>query len=128
MHKFLFTSFLALVVAVPALAKPSDVYPVPCNDLWSAVKDTLNNPGNYGVLSMNDLALKASFTVVGNLAPYTDKISLSANGGGCAMQSTFLELGNDNSDWRQFHHRLQKSLAKLQASKPNPATLEKGQM
>lgn len=127
MLKFLITSFFMLVVAAPALAKPRDIYPVPCIDLWAAVKDSLGNPRDYGILSMNDVEQKVSFIVIGNLTRYTDKIELTANPGGCAMKATFLQVGADDSDWRQFHHRLVRSLAKLQAAKPKPAVTSTGQ-
>ncbi len=117
-----------LVVAAPALAKPNDVYPVSCNDLWAAVKDTLDNPRNYGVISMDDAGQRASFVVVGNLTQYADKVALAAKDGGCAMKATILEVGSDNGDWRLFHHRLTQSLAKLQAAKPKPAATVTGQM
>jgi hypothetical protein len=128
MRKFLITSFFLLVVTAPALAKPRDVYPVSCNDLWAAVKDTLDNPRNYGIVSMNDVDQKASFVVVGNLTAYTDKVALTAAGGGCTMNATILEVGPADSDWMQFHHRLAKSLAKLQAAKPKPAASPTGQL
>jgi hypothetical protein len=128
MFKFLITSFFLLVVAAPALAKPQDAYPVSCTDLWPAVKDTLNNPHNYGIISMSDAALRASFVVVGNLTQYTDKLTLVTKDGGCAVNAAFLEVGSDNGDWRQFHHRLSQSLAKLQAAKSKPAVKVEGQM
>jgi hypothetical protein len=120
MRKFLVTSFLMLVVAAPALAKPKDVYPVSCDDLWAAVKDTLNNTNNYTITSTNDLALRISFTVVGNLTAYTDRVVLTPAEGGCSMQASISEVGPAGSDWIQFHHRLAKSLTKLQAAKPKP--------
>jgi hypothetical protein len=69
-----------------------------------------------------------SFVVVGNLTVYTDKIALIAKDGGCAMKESFLEVGSDNSDWRRFHHRLERSLAKLQAAKPKAATTAVGRL
>jgi hypothetical protein len=128
MLKFFFTSFFVLVFAAPALAKPRDVYPVSCDDLWAAVKDSLGNPGNYGIESMNDVDRKASFIVVGNLVAYTDHVALTAEGGGCAMKATFFQVGADDSDYRLFHHRLTKSLAKLQAAKPKPSVTATGQL
>jgi hypothetical protein len=92
------------------------------------VKDTLDNPRNYGIMSMNDVEQKASFIVVGNLTAYTDKVALTAKDAGCAMKVTILEIGPDNPDWRQFHHRLERSLAKLQAAKPKPAVTATGQL
>ncbi len=116
-----------LVVAAPALAKPTDVYPVSCNDLWAAVMDTLDNPRNYGVVSMDNVGHRASFVVVGDLTQYTEKVALTATDGGCAMKATILEIGPDNVDWRQFHHRLAKSLAAVEAAKPKPAEKPAGQ-
>jgi hypothetical protein len=126
MRNFLITSFYLLVVAAPALANSKDVYPVSCGDLWAAVHDTLDNPHNYVILSMNDVERKASFTVVGNLTAYADSVALTAKDGGCAMKATFLEVGADDSDWRQFHHRLERSLAKFQAAKPKPGAAAAG--
>jgi hypothetical protein len=118
MRKFLVTSFFLLVVAAPSLAKPRDVYPVSCDDLWAAVKLTLNNQSNYSVLSMDDLGQRAAFTVVGELTAYTDRVALRVQDSACAMNATIDQVGADNVDWRQFHHRLAQALAKLQAAKP----------
>jgi hypothetical protein len=126
MLKSFIASFFLLLVAAPALAQQRDVYPVSCDDLWAAVHDTLDNPHNYGILSMNDVERRASFTVVGNLTAYTDRVALTAKGSGCAMTAAFLEVGPDNSDYLQFHHRLARSLAKLQAGKPKPAVTPAG--
>jgi hypothetical protein len=127
MLKFLITSFFMLVVAAPALAKSRDVYPVSCDDLWAAVKSTLENPRDYGIVSMNEVEQKASSTIIGSLTVYTDKIALTAKDGGCAMKATFIQEGPDDSDWLQFHHRLERSLAKLQAAKAKPAVTSPGQ-
>jgi len=127
MFKLFVTSLFMLLFASTALAKPKDVYPVSCVDLWAAVKDSLENQSNYGILSMNDVAQSAAFTVVGNLTAYTDRIALTPRDGGCAMKATFLQIGPDNSDWRQFQHRLARSLQKLQAAKPKSAAIVTGQ-
>lgn len=127
MLKFLITSFLMLIMATPLLAKPKEVYPVSCDDLWAAVKDTLNNPNNYGISSVNDVEQKASFVVIGALVVYTDRVALAAKTGGCGMKTTILEDGPDNPDWRQFHHRVQRSLTKLQAAKPKQTITVTGQ-
>jgi hypothetical protein len=116
-----------LIVAASALGKPADVYQVSCDDLWAAVKDTLNSPGNYGISSINDAEKKASFVVIGDLVVYTDKVALTPTEDGCAMKATILEDGPDNPDWRQFHHRLARSLAKLLAAKSKPAATAIGQ-
>jgi len=112
---------ICMLVVVPAHAKSKDVYPVSCDTLWTAVKDTLAAPHVYGIMSMNDEAQKASFFFIGDLDPFTDRIALTAKGASCEIKSTFLELGPDNLEWRQFHHRVARSLSKLQAAKPKSA-------
>ena len=44
------------------------------------------------------------------------------------MKADFVELGPDNPDFRQFRHRVERSLAKMQAEKPKPAAAEAGQL
>jgi hypothetical protein len=123
MRKFLIASFLVLVFAVPALAKPIDVYPVSCNDLWAAVKDTLGNQSNYGIVSTDDYRQRASFVVVGERPQYTEKVELTAKDGSCWAKAIVVQDGVGDGDWRQFHHRLAQSLTRLQAAKPKqPAT------
>jgi hypothetical protein len=124
MLKCLITSFFMLALTAPALAKSIDVYPVSCNDLWAAVKDTLSKPDNYGVSSIDDVGQRASFVVVGRYTTYSQKVKLAARNGGCMADATINQIGPENSDWRQFQHRVAKSLAKLQAAKPKPKPAE----
>jgi hypothetical protein len=118
---------LMLSLAVPAFAKPKSaepvkgVYPVSCDDLWAAVKDTLGNKSNYDLGSVNDLDLHASFIVVGDLIVYTDRVTLFAKDGGCTIKEEIHEVGAENVNWRAFHRRLVRSLAKLQAAKSTGA-------
>ncbi len=63
---------------------------------------------------------RASFVVVGNLTQYTDRIALEPRDNSCELKAAFLEVGSDNDDFRQFHHRLAQSLTRLQAAKPKP--------
>jgi hypothetical protein len=127
MCKFLITLFLALASAAPALAKPVDIYPVTCSDLWSALKDTLGDERNYGVISEDDVAQRAWFLVVGARGHYTQVVALKTRNGGCRANAIVLELGPDNGDWRQFQHRLRRSVAKLQAANPKAAAMATGQ-
>ncbi|WP_348265297.1 hypothetical protein P8935_12290 [Telmatobacter sp. DSM 110680] len=121
MFRFFVTPFLMLIVTVPALAKSIDVYQAPCNDLWRAVKDTLGKPDRYGIISIDDAAQRASFVVVGRFTPYTQKVELTAKNGSCTAKATIDQVGPENSDWRQFQHRVAKALATLQAAKPKPS-------
>lgn len=127
MFKFLITPLLMIVFAAPAMAKPKEFYRVSCDDLWAAVTDTLGNPRNYGIIWQDDIGQRASFIVVGALAHYTEMVALKARDGGCAANADILELGPSNDDWRQFQHRVAKSLMKLQAAKPKPEASATGQ-
>jgi hypothetical protein len=121
MLKLLLMSLLVLVVATPARAKPLDVYPVSCDDLWAAVHDTLDNQHNYAIISIDDFGQRARFVVIGARGNYTQTVKLKARVGGCMADAVIIELGPDNMDWRRFQHRVARSLAKLQAAKPKPA-------
>jgi len=109
---------IAVLLVIPASAKSRrDVYPLSCDVLWTAVKNTLNHPRDYGILSVNDLSLRASFLVVGNLVQYTDRVALSEQDGGCKLDLRMLQVGSDNSDERGFRKRLKRSLVKLEAAR-----------
>ena len=48
-------ALLSLALALPAFGKTyKSTYPVPCSDVWGAVKDTLSNPENYDVVESDD--------------------------------------------------------------------------
>jgi len=126
MFRCFIASFFVLGFTASALAKSADVYPVPCKDLWEAVKDILGDEHNYGVISEDNQTQLALFVVVGALAHYTQKVVLRTENNGCRADATVLELGPDNLDWRQFQHRLAKSLAKLQAARARPAAIAIG--
>lgn len=122
MHRIL-SVLLASFVSVPAFARSKrDVFPMPCDVLWSAVKNTLQNPKDYGLLAVNDLTMRASFMVVGNLVRYTDRVALTEVDGGCRMDVRMLQVGPDNSDLRGFRHRLKRSLAKVEKAKNGSAS------
>jgi hypothetical protein len=117
----------ALLWTVPAFSKPNDVhrvkdvYLVSCDDLWVAVKDTLHNRSNYGLSSVNDLDLRASFIVIGDRFLYTDRVALVEKNGGCEMKIDVGDIGAENTNWRQFRSRVERSLAKLQSAKAKDA-------
>jgi hypothetical protein len=110
-----------LIFSIPASAKTREVYPVSCKDLWTAVTDTVGDHRNYGIMFSDDDRQRASFVVVGTLVAYTHKVALAAKDNGCEMTAEFLQVGADDSEWRQFHKRVGRSLASLQAAKPKPA-------
>jgi hypothetical protein len=116
MFKIAFAAVFLLISSLPAYSKPRGVYPVSCDTLWAAVKDTLyGNPRDYGIQLMNNEQWRASFIVIGNLTVFTNHVALRTADGGCLMKDTITQIGPDNSDWRRFHKRVARSLDKVQA-------------
>jgi hypothetical protein len=116
-----------LASSLPAFSKPPDSYPVSCDALWSAVKDTLGNPRDYKALGMSDSRLEAAFTVVGELTVTSGKVTLTEQDKGCAMKLTIAQIGSDNSDERGFVNRVKKTLTRAQPAKPAKAPPSRGQ-
>lgn len=130
--KTVVAALVLLVFSIPTFAKSKSVdpvkgiYPISCDDLWIAVKATLGNKSNYALASVNDLELHASFTVVGDLILYTDRVTLYPKEGGCTIKAEISEVGAENVNWRAFHKRLGQSLTKLQAAKSTDAPKSPG--
>ena len=124
MHKLMLIVVFSLIFSsTPSFAKSHDIFPLSCDVLWSAVKDTLGNPNDYSVIAMDEAGQKASFVVIGETTPYRDMVAVSSHDEGCAMKLTMLQVGPDNSDERGFRKRLGKALVRMQAAKPaKPAT------
>lgn len=86
--------------------------------MWAAVKDTLRNSGNYGIVSTDEAGMIASYTVGNTIRPRTNSVALSSHGAGCEMtvQSAYRGLAHDAAG--DFKKRVDESLAKLKAAKP----------
>jgi len=102
---------LLIVLAAPAFAKP---YPLPCSELWSAVADTLDNPGNYTIVAIDKEQMKASFVVVGALYPVSNAVFLKPKGNGCDLETRMGFTGND--DGGTFRSRVNRAVAKRKAA------------
>ncbi len=118
--KRLATIVLLLLLAVPAFAKThKEMYNVPCATLWPAVKDTLRNSGKYGVMSIDNEDMAASYNIGGTLTgKRTNSVILNSHGNNCEMQVQTAFSGLVNSDEPDFKKRVDASLAKLQAQGP----------
>jgi hypothetical protein len=125
--KRIVTSILFLSLAAPSFATThKDVFNVPCNELWRALKDTLKNSGKYGIIGLNDSEMTASYNIGGNL---TGKRVNSAvlnskdNGASCELQVQTAFSGLVNNDAGDLKSRVTDSLIKLKGQPlPIPAS------
>jgi hypothetical protein len=113
---------LLLAVAVPAVAKThKDEYTIPCSTLWPAVKDTIRNSGKYGIISITNDEMTASYNIGGNLTgKRINTVLLNPQGSGCEMQIQTAYSGLVNNDASDFKKRVDESLIKLQGTQPAP--------
>lgn len=116
-------AFLLLAVAVPAVAKThKDDYTVSCATLWPAVKDVIRNSGKYGIISITNDEMTASYNIGGNLTgKRVNTVLLNPQGSGCEMQIQTAYSGLVNNDAGDFKKRVDEALAKLQGTQPAPA-------
>lgn len=125
MKRFI-TAALLLAFAMPTFASThKDMYNVSCNELWRALKDTLRNSGKYGIISIDDAEMTASYNIGGNL---TGKRINSAvlnskdDGKSCEMEVQTAFSGYFNNDAGDLKSRVDASLAKLKdVPLPSPA-------
>jgi hypothetical protein len=117
------TALFALSVTFPAFAKThKDTYPVPCSTLWPAVKDTLRNSGKYGIISITNDELTASYNIGGVLTgKRINTVLLNTIPTGCEMQIQTAFSGLVNNDASDFKTRVDASLAKLKAPAQPPS-------
>lgn len=114
---------LLFAVALPAVAKThKDEYTIPCATLWPAIKDVLRNSGKYGIISITNDELTASYNIGGTLTgKRVNTVLLNPQGSGCEMQIQTAYSGLVNNDAADFKKRVDESLAKLQGTQPPPA-------
>jgi len=121
---------LLFLFALQALGRTTkSSYSVPCNDLWSAVKETLNNPDEYAVVENDDAKWAASYDVKhtvhtnisGAMLQRTNKVTLVTQGTGCQMQVVSNYSGWEHNDRSDFVNRVNDALAKQTAAKPTEA-------
>lgn len=111
--------FMLLTVALPSFAKTHrDDYSSSCGVLWDAVKDTLRNSGKYGILSISDKEMTASFNIGGVFGKRVNSVVLNSKGSGCEMQVQTAYSGWQNDDAGDFKKRVDESLARQQPAQP----------
>jgi len=128
-----------LVVAMLALALPgfgagnktyNYSYPVPCSELWGAVKVALGNPDNYKDVQSDEDKMTAEYnvkhsihwSVIGAINQGKNHVSLAPIGSTCEMSVVSMYSGLAHNDQGDFKKRVDEALAKLQAPKPAEPT------
>jgi len=121
-------ALISLVLVLPAFGKTyKSTYPVPCSDVWSAVKDTLSNLENYSVDESDDAQMTAAYkvkhaahvTITGAALQRTNHVTLVSKGTSCEMQVVSNYSGFEHDDKGDFKKRVDESLAKLKAPTPS---------
>ena len=119
MMKLVVVALMSLTFAVPSFGSThKDNYPVPCSELWAAVKDTLKNP-TYIVASTDDKQMTASYSIGSVIRHAVNAVTLtSKDTSSCEMQVQSTYRGWMHDDAGDFKTRVDASLAKLKAAKP----------
>ena len=121
-------ALLSLVFALPAFGKTyKNTYPVPCSEVWGAVKDTLSSPENYSVVESDDTQMTATYDVKhsahvnisGAALQRKNHVTLVSKGAGCEMQVVSNYSGWEHDDNGDFRKRVDESLAKLKVAPPS---------
>jgi hypothetical protein len=125
--KILLTALGVLALALPVLAWTyKSTYPIPCSQIWPAVKETLSNPENYVVHESDDAQMAAAYQVKhqvhanisGAVLQRTNKVKLVAKGAGCEMQIVSNYSGWEHDDKGDFKKRVDEILARPKDAKP----------
>lgn len=108
-------ALFTLAITVPAVAKThKDTYPIACSALWPAIKDTLRNSGKYGIISITNDEMTASYNIGGALTgKRVNTVLLNTIPTGCEMQIQTSYSGLVNNDASDFKSRVDASLVKL---------------
>ena len=121
-------AMLAFAIAVPAFSAGNKTYkttyPVPCSDLWGAVKVALGNPENYKDVEIDEDKMAADYnvkhsihwSVIGAVNQGKNHVSLLSMGATCEMSVVSMYSGLSHNDQGDFKKRVEEALSKLQAS------------
>ena len=127
-------ALLALALALPAFSAGNKTYkttyPVPCSELWGAVKVVFGNPDNYKDVQADDDKMTADYnvkhsihwSVIGAVNQGKNHVSLLPSGTTCEMSVVSMYSGLSHNDQGDFKKRVDEALAKLQAPKPAEPT------
>jgi len=129
--KIVISALMSLGLALPMFGETyKTLYPIPCGELWPAVKDTLSVPDNYTVVKDDEGKMTSTYkvkhtahvTVTGALLQRNNKVTLVPKGAGCEMQVVSNYSGFEHDDRGDFKKRVDESLDKMRAAKPSERT------
>lgn len=129
--KFAVVALMSLAVAMPAFGAGDKTYkttyPVPCSEVWSAVKVALGNPDNYKDVQSDEDKMTADYnvkhsvhwSVIGAVNQGKNRVSLLPTGTTCEMSVVSMYSGLSHNDQGDFKKRVDEALAKLKAATPS---------
>ena len=124
-------ALISLAFALPAFGAGNktykNTYPVPCSELWGAIKVALGNPDNYKDVQSDDEKMTADYnvkhsihwSVIGAVNQGKNHVSLAPVGTTCEMSVVSMYSGLSHNDQGDFKKRVDESLAKLKAAPPS---------
>jgi hypothetical protein len=130
MMKFAVVVLMSLTLAVPAFGAGNKTYkttyPVPCSEVWAAVKVALGNPDNYKDVQSDEDKMTAEYnvkhsihwSVIGAVNQGKNHVSLLPVSTTCEMSVVSMYSGLSHNDQGDFKKRVDEALAKLKESKP----------
>ena len=116
---------LLILLALPALGANHETnYSNPCSELWPAVKQVINSPESYRMVSTDDAKWTAFYdvkhkqhlSISGAVAQKTNQVTLVTQGTGCQMQVNSSFSGLTHDDQGDFVKRVNDALAKPQGA------------
>ncbi|MBZ5667922.1 MAG: hypothetical protein LAO30_25455 [Acidobacteriia bacterium] len=125
-------ALISLAFALPAFGAGNKTYkttyPVPCSELWGAVKVALGNPDNYKDVQSDDDKMTADYNVkhsvhwsiIGAVNQGKNHVSLAPIGTTCEMSVVSMYSGLSHNDQGDFKKRVDESLAKLKSAPASP--------
>jgi len=127
-------ALMPVVLALPMFGAGSKTYkttyPVPCSEVWGAVKVALGNPDNYKDVQSDEDKMTAEYnvkhsihwSVIGAVNQGKNHVTLSPVGTTCEMSVVSMYSGLSHNDQGDFKKRVEEALAKPKAEKPSEAT------
>ena len=135
--RFAVVALMSLAFVLPAFGVGDKTYkttyPVPCSEVWAAVKLALSNPDNYKDVQSDDDKMTAEYnvkhsihwSVIGAVNQGKNHVSLAPIGTSCEMSVVSMYSGLSHNDQGDFKKRVDAALATLKNAPPSqPAKLE----